>query len=135
MSLQATLTAQTDGIFGDLVSIETLFVDGGPDFSVAVTGKHIVMTVGTTAGATNLAWDEIAADFNADPFASLLATMVGTPASNVISNTTSGPFVGGSAGLGAGQFYSGSPVPAPAELEVDVVFVGVVRFMIREVPT
>lgn len=118
MSIQATVTANP-GVFGDLIFIESIFDLGGADFTVSVVNDtHIIMTIGTSPNPpnpdiTNIDWGSIAALFNADPTVAALCSMVGAVADFTVPITNSGPLVGGSAGLGLGQFYEATDTPPP----------------------
>lgn len=101
------------GVFGNLVVITLVFVDAAPDLAISISDDTgITLTIGTTGGVTTITWDALAALFNADPDASVLAFMVGV-VTNSLPDTSSGSLVGGSAGLGLGQFFFAGPEPPP----------------------
>lgn len=101
------------GVFGNLVVVSVVFVEGGGDLTITVDGTAITLTVGTTANIPNLTWEQIAALFNADAAASALAVMEGVALAE-IPISDSGPLRGGSDGEGLGQFFFATDAePAP----------------------
>lgn len=133
VGITAITTAEAPGIFGDMLFLDLVGVEGAPDYSSAVSGQRITLTIGLTSGLTNIDWAAIATLFNADPTVNGLATMDGQPGDNTAPEQLGpGAFDGGSDGLGAGQFYAASPVVPPAQLEIALIFCGVIRYLVRD---
>ena len=105
------------GVFGNLDRVTLVFDDAAPDFTILVDADTgVTLTIGTTAGSTNITWAAMVVLFNADPAASALLLMEGN-ANNALPIDPGGPIRGGSAGEGAGQFFfaadAAPPPPAP----------------------
>jgi hypothetical protein len=124
------------GIFGNLVSLPVVFLPAGPNYASSVAnGTTITLTIGTTAGLTNIDWASIAALFNADSAVNGIATMVGQVGDfSVLPQYSLGNLPGGSAGMGAGQFYfaaAAPPPPAPLPVDIALFFEGVLRIPVN----
>lgn len=118
-----TFTAIQPGVFGNLIVIRIVYLEGGADLAIAVTnGTTITLTIGTTSAIPsipNISWDAMATIFNADSGASALATMTGppdTPPGKPNSDDEGDPLNGGSAGLGLGQYFSADASPPPGNV-------------------
>lgn len=121
----AQFTAVQPGVFGNLVFVGAVFVEGGPDLVISVSIGEITLTIGTTALTPNLTWAAIAALFNADAEASALAFMEGIDVAE-IPVSFSGPLSGGTDGTGLGQYFFATDAapPPPAPPVVTLTFKG-----------
>jgi hypothetical protein len=99
---QYFLFVALQGVFGNLVTLNILYVEGAPNYASSITDTAITLTLGTTLGIQNLDWSQIAVLFNGDGPAIALASMLGLAGDRTIN--TGSPFTGGSSGGGQGEY-------------------------------
>jgi hypothetical protein len=90
------------GVFGNLVTLNIVYVEGAANYASSVTDTAITITLGTTLGVVNLDWAAIASLFNADGTVIFFGSMVGLTGDKTFN--TGGIATGGSSGSGQGEY-------------------------------